>query len=456
MHKFQVSISWDSYPTKEDAVKAYRNRYNVSQAKKAGKNRNWLQFTEVSVTSRELYIHALQGRAIAHVFDHPDTTYTFLLDTKQKRNENFSLANCLFLDIDNAPCSMDEYLSKLPIKPTFAYHTYSNGCAGFVKFRMIYVLTQPVTTVEEYAALYWGMREVVRAHVGDMHGLDDKMQSASQYINGTSPTEYNYRTSRYFGLEYDPCSLPQGIKHSQSRSAKKIGAVSGIRLGRKARKVIFDNDFLKDFHSMKLSTFIDKYRGSFKHDKFHSDNIEYDEELHAYIVKSDKRHPFALLRYKYNKGNGRLKWKRGDHRTCKAYVVAITYHTIYGKSLSANHLLFLLAWYIHENFVIKDWTPTSTNGDWKKFVEYTVIKVIGCNLFQAEPQKYFVDKSWCRLNGIDPKVHSKKVLQTLHIREVMSVWDYNQGVRTNVDAIRKMGIDICERTVKNWRKEGLV
>ena len=455
-HKIQVSISWNSYSTKEDAEKAYPSKFNIQQAKEAGEEREWIQFYEVKVTAQELLWYVLHGKAITHVFSHPDTTYGFLLSTHQKKNENFLSADCLFLDIDDSPCPMDEYISRLPIKPTFAYHTFRNGFAGITKFRMVYVLTQSVTSVAEYAALYWGMRELVRTYIGDHHGLDDKMQSASQYINGTSPTEYNIQNARYFGVEYDPSTLPQGTPPPKRCSLKKAGAVCGIRLSKKVKKAALTDKIRNDFYEMGLKDFINKYRVFFKHDKFHSDNVEYDEELHAYIVKSDKRHPFAQLRYKYNQGNGRLKWKHGDHRSCKTYVVAITFHTIYGKKLTANHLLFLLAWYIHENYVIKDWTPKCTGGDWKRFVEDTVIKVIGNSLFQAESKKYFVDKSWCRLNGVEPKAHSKIVCQALHIREVMAVWDFNMGVSKNVAAIKKMGIDICERTVKNWRKKGLI
>lgn len=447
MHNFKVSLSLRNYLTKEEARADYPSKDNIAARKAQGDHRCFMTFRDVEdMTSSELFGMLLNGYAVAHVFRHEN----ICLGMKEKTEENFLEANCLFLDFDGAPMPMDEMAQAVPLKPTFAYYTYSNGEKGLVKFRFIYVLTKPITGKDDYSATYWGMKDMVECAIDRDANLDDSLASPAQYINGTRPDSYTADTALYFGCEYDPEVLPKGLpRKTKKDSRKSSGAVTG-RQG-SLKRVLITPNLVKDFKDMCLTSFLAKYEDSYKHDKFMADSVEYDEECHAYIVKSDKKHPFARLRFKFDPEGNRISWVHGDHRKYRVYEAATTFHTIYGKHLSGDHLLFLLAWYVNHGVHTADW-----HEDWKDYVVAVASRVISKCIYKFDTTKFVVDKSWCLLHGVKPKAQAMTVRMMLNVREVMSAWDCSCGMKKNVRQLNEMGIEISLDTVKRWKRKGII
>ena len=440
-HKVQVSVSLKAYATKDDVYKDIPTAEHVQDRDDGD---HFISFQERWLTAREMYALCLNGYTFCHVFEHTWGSEGIFLNFGQKTTKNFKEANALFFDIDDTDLPMKEYIEKLAIKPTFAYPSYSYKPEK-QKFRMIYVLTTPIEDAETYKGLYWGMHYLIAACVGEEHhGLDTSMQAAAQYINGTSKELAPLAV--YFGCEYDPAMMPR------TDAPTKSGVTHGVRLGKKAKKVVITPSLSQDFDRMELKDFLMKYDSEFRHNKYQSDNTELDEEVHAYVVKSDKDHPFAQLKVKFKDGRP-TKWTDGDKRRLCVLIAARTFHTIYGRQLTADHLLYLIADYAWRYIDLRDWKPW---GGWKALLKYTVMTVIINGLFQSDNKKFIVDKAWCRENGVKPRAQAMRIRKVMKAREVMGNWDASKNIKTNIRLLKEMGINVSEDSITRWMQTGII
>lgn len=402
-----------------------------------GKEIEKAYFREVQVSPNEFLSCALAGYAFCHVFH----TSELLFSAKEKCIQNFAEANCIFVDVDNAPCSMWDYINKLSIKPTLAYPSYRNGFEGLVKFRLVYFLTRPITSEEEYQEYYHGLKESIANDIGPEHGLDDHMKSVSQYINGTCRTRLNCEQSICLGYFRNPEMLPKVKVKKTGRGYKKLG---------KMVYNLINDTMLKDFYNKTLSTFVENYRKKYPPIKYCSDTAEYDEELHGFLLPQDGN--YAELFTAHNPDGKHRKWRHNDGRIKIMFKICSIFHTIYGETLSADHLLYLASWYILNHVSTVDWH----GGLWRDKIVPLIGMVIGGQYYFYSTSKYKADKIWCKANGVDVVSHANYMGKILHVREVMELWDCNKSINLNIKEIRIQGVQITKKTVIKWRKEGLL
>ena len=152
--RFRISISdrcYDHKPTSED--------YKA------------MTFHVEELNSDDLLDRITSGYSICHIFQ-----------DNRRIKKNFMYTNAIFIDVDDHPQSMEDFLEGCELKPSIAYTTFSDGKNGLHRFRLIYLLDEQIATNEEYKYLY----DVIVGKIGLDYNKDNCGSVSSQLMNGNS------------------------------------------------------------------------------------------------------------------------------------------------------------------------------------------------------------------------------------------------------------------------------
>jgi hypothetical protein len=223
-YRFPVSISKETFidkiiaqammGNKDDAIyKETRVRYGFSED-------STVYFVKQYVTSDELLKYLSEGHSVCHIFKSKHDYVT----KGSKNNKNFREAYMIGVDIDDtAYHTMEAYISKLSLKPTLYYTSYSHMQESKgVRFRMFYVFDRCIAT-DPYTFRYVAHRlyQIIERDINPNRNPEDKdyekikdkcgLQCA-QYMNGTNKnnkdlkvkpeynkTDYIYSLNDLFG-----------------------------------------------------------------------------------------------------------------------------------------------------------------------------------------------------------------------------------------------------------------
>lgn len=219
--KFAVSISTKAYWNKEDVTACIgsSSESNKDVRKKYGHRRNHkMSFMVVEVTAQDLFSCCLNGHSFCNLFagfpkkgwgdNKKPITYikkdgSFTLSAK--KNQYFYGTNTICIDIDStAVPTIQEYIDRLTLKPTFWHTTFSHMQQGKgIRFRMVYALAEPIIGQQQFDVVVDRVHKIIECEVGEE--IKDKCgEKCSQYFNGTNVNndelviEYGY-----YGFIYD-------------------------------------------------------------------------------------------------------------------------------------------------------------------------------------------------------------------------------------------------------------
>ena len=198
-YRFPVSISKETFIDKTIAkamigdatpeYKAIRKQYGLKS----------IHFYRKEVNSEELLNYLLDGHCICHLFGNSGKYDYFYKD--DKKIKNFQGAYCICVDIDETKYTLEEYIEKIPKKPTFYYTSYRHmkeNEEGVVsaRFRMVYVFNTIIKNHYVFRYICKLLNDMIENNV---ETIKDKCNLIStQYFNGT------YRT-------FDPIFHNEGI-----------------------------------------------------------------------------------------------------------------------------------------------------------------------------------------------------------------------------------------------------
>lgn len=197
-YKFPVSISKETFIDKiiakammgekdNEIYKETRVRYGFSED-------STVHFVKQYVTSDELLKYLSEGHSVCHIFNSKHDYIT----KGSKNNKNFKEAYMIGVDIDDTSYpTMEAYLSKLSLKPTLYYTSYSHMQENKgVRFRMFYVFDRCIAT-DPYSFRYIANRlyQIIERDINpgktpeddDYEKIKDQCGlKCSQYMNGTN------------------------------------------------------------------------------------------------------------------------------------------------------------------------------------------------------------------------------------------------------------------------------
>lgn len=201
-YKFRVSISKDSYNSKEEVTAAIcgnredRKRLNIKYK---------MGFIETEVTPSELLNYGLNGKSFCNLFHNIPSTIKEngrVINLIRKSDGAFGLnakkdlyffgSYCICFDIEDTRYkSAKEFIGKLTYKPTLYYSTFSNyqlredGTNKGARFRLIYVFDRLIQEKVFFNYVFDVLNDIVEEDVNEITS-DKCSRKPSQYFNGTN------------------------------------------------------------------------------------------------------------------------------------------------------------------------------------------------------------------------------------------------------------------------------
>lgn len=303
--KFVASISKCGYATKQDVI----NTLGRENRKKYGTES--LRFREQTVTVDEIVDLIGDGYAFCATFE---TNNGELIWKKQedgkkkcicpvlkdgymsmtvKRDEFLKGSQIVSIDIDDTQyTNVEDYIEQLTFIPTFAYTSYSDS-PDKRKFRLCYVMSQPLNSIEEYKevanTIHYTAEQDTQEPISDKCG-----EKASQYFNGTN-LNAGAELYKYY-VVYDRADFPT---IEQEQEDEDLNA---------RVKCEFDKDTVKAMETQSYQKFM--HRNSLKYQYFYQSEIDWKDGEKWRAVDSS----FVSLCYRW-RGTGEIeKYKDGEHR----------------------------------------------------------------------------------------------------------------------------------------------
>lgn len=201
-YRFEVSLSKDAYAdkrisgamigsTKVEENRIIRKEYGFPSNKGIG-------YEKVQLTTTELLENLLCGHVFCHLFNTNVLRKDGSFGSSQKCDTNFDGSYVIGVDIDKTNyISASEFVSKLTIKPTFYYTTYSNMQEGKgARFRLIYVFEEKIQNPYFFRYCAFSLNRIIEKDTNELIE-DDCNLRCSQYFNGTN------RNAKNVILDYD-------------------------------------------------------------------------------------------------------------------------------------------------------------------------------------------------------------------------------------------------------------
>lgn len=194
--KFEVSLSKEAYAdkrisgamigsTKVEENRLIRKEYGFPANKGIG-------YERVCLTANELLESLLSGKVFCHLFNATSYRSDGSFGSCQKKDTNFAGSYVIGVDIDKTKyTSATEFISKLTLKPTFFYTSYSNMQEGKgARFRLIYVFESKIQNPYFFRYCAWCLNQIIEKDTNE--SIDDDCNlRCSQYFNGTNKNNPN-------------------------------------------------------------------------------------------------------------------------------------------------------------------------------------------------------------------------------------------------------------------------
>ena len=375
-----------------------------------------IQFKEFELTPREILDKAMSGKIMSEVF-FVRSNEDFLLNSHGRRTQpTYVGTQCIFFDFDDASCGLEEFVSRLPIKPTFGYATLSDGKQedGKVwhKFRLAYVLSDFVYGLENRNKVW---RDIAKANgfLPEGKGEQDKTDmkcSPVQWFFGTKENADNVffpdnifevkpeiRGFRKSDEEYD--ALRNRAEKEYEEKRRKIegdkhfwddGSMSGIY------KQVLTGEGWWTYDEVEGLEIIPSFDVTITGrmmampdpvlDK--NGNVERDENGNVmYHLRRDRKGN-VKTRKKYQP----VKFKDGEHRRCKLYIACQKMKENYMKLREKNNYIpqltpAILFYFLHA-FAGK-FFELNSNRD---IISSSEIADIALNVFDDDREMSFFDR----------------------------------------------------------------
>ena len=441
------------------------NNFEISVSTQAYADKNLIKWNSVEYQRQSITV-AEFGQLIkkGHCFCHSFKTKEQVFGLSEKKDRNFLSADMVFIDIDDSDVEMNDFVGRLYKKPTLYYTTPNNHTEKSnykYRFRLCYLFSLPIYTVETYHSLYDGIAESIRKDIQGIEIKDNCGRTPSQQFSGNAKAECElYVTDNVFSHSDFPF-LNNNALFSSSLS------ISNGKLLKSAKKdndavievedlVIADRGFISDVNSLSPYDLIDKYRTKYRY--FTHTELHYQDGYA--LIPSDYQ---EIFRQKYMdsfiKDNGDeikfsvvKKLRDGDNRRKKLYIAGLIMKKIL-PSITFEHLLYNL---------ICERTYYYDNSD--RVLSNKVLANIARNVVNTplekiqlqskrKKRKFCVDKSYCAMLGISPNAMKNKVRKMLKDEEIGNAYDCSLSIAENLAAFKEMDISVGKSKLYQWCKE---
>ena len=415
--------------------------FEVAIGDKQVKDKNTYNWGSVHYTTDLVSVDELVDKVKAgYPFNSLMTTNSY--SAKEKKQSNFKQTSFIPFDFDDCPDCFEQVYKETELVPTFAYTTPNDGIKGN-RFRFVYVLSEPVTSIEEYQAIY--------SSISSKLGLDydNSLSSGVQNIGGMSTTGKLKLTYNIFDKE-DFLN-----KNNHSFYNKNILSKSIIKNNKEKKEkngIILNDTFEKDLNELDFNQFLEKYRTEYEY--FVNSPLTFNN---GYAVVPDDyieiKRKWCNETYETNNGIKEAKsiyrLKDGDGRRDKMFVQCLIRRKI-KPSITLEELVFNLVcerqWYFDNSdnqLSNRELVRIATNS---LNVEEITIPPTGTS------KKFIVDKAYWAERGLNANQAKQVVKKMMKDDEIGNLYDPSLTDKENLEVFKQYNVKCSIASLKRWKK----
>lgn len=314
-----------------------------------------IEWTEEKGTVEDLITFIKDEYAFCPTFHHNQFTFANSL----KKNENLKATYFIAFDFDAVKTEAGDFYDMMmstDIPPTIVYTTCNNGKRKkptdkyFNRYRVVWVLDEPITTSEEYTALHIALKNEVASITGDDYSDETTDKSVSHFYAGCSCADvwyndtvtplkwieerYEYCSGSFFGGVVTPTNSPEKNPPSRSYIEEKSNNHSSGDF----------SEFIRDY-GKSTNTFgmlMQKY-------KYELDLLPLSSDITPYINESNKHKLYIDVDDNYMKiklPNPYKRIKDGQHRKAKIFYHCLELRLI-TPDATYEELLWSALWFMY-------------------------------------------------------------------------------------------------------------
>ncbi len=428
-------------------------KFDLSISQSCFKDKNkicWraVKYKRQNLTISEFVSLVRQGHCFCHCFN----TKNEVFGVSEKRDSNFISGQMVFVDIDDSQIPLVEFVGKLSKKPTVAYTTPNNHTEQskwLYRFRLCYLLKEPITMVEAYGLVYNGIVQSIYEDIPSFQMKDNCGRKASQQFGGNALSDCELIEN---SIVYSLSDFPF---QNNNVSFLSLLFSMGKTHTEKEDIEITDKEFIADTKQLKIWELLDKYKDRyqyFDHSKLHYENG------YALIPKDYQGIYRSWYFHTFEKNNGEVlkistlkKHRDKENRRYKLFIAGLIMKKIM-PTITYEHLLYNLFYEVYHYY---------NNSD--KVLNTTTLTSIAKGIIQIPiedirlqgkcKKRFVVDKSFCAEYGIKANSYKNTVRKMLKDEEIGSVYDCSMSVKDNLCLLNEMGIKVSKTKLYDWCKE---
>ena len=433
-----------------ETIEDYNFKFDVSvslepsNVKPTDRDIGKMRYKRTNVTCDEFIDYIENGYCIAHVYTDNDSVFSNATKTKK----NFRYTNYISIDIDDSQMPMEQYINQIQCKPTFAYHTYSDGIKGY-RYRLVYVFKEPIYS-DEYRCIY----ENIKSCAGISNLKDDCMKSIAQCMIGNGSNASTINTHHLFIKDdfmytrdtSEDCPVKM---HNVYREGGKHYASTLDKIEKPIEK-----HFYCSLMSLAPSDFI-KYYSNTYHIINSSELIKSEDETH-YTFPT----PYYEIQRGYRwdsfvKDNGEIKpftkEKRihdGQRRRYKLFICAVIKCRI-KPDITLEELIYNMVW---ERQMFYDNRDKILDND---FIIDLCRRAMDSDIQIPESKhpSFIVNKEWAMKNGMNANQLRCMIIRMKNDNSIGSWYDCSLKMSDNLKWANENGIKISKGRLWTWCKE---
>ena len=428
-------------------------KFDLSVSRSYFKDKNkicWgaVKYQRQNLTISEFISLVKQGYSFCHSFN----TKTEVFGVSEKRICNFMSGQMIFVDIDDSQISMNEFVGKLTKQPTVAYTTPNNHTEQsnwLYRFRLCYLLKEPITTVEAYGLVYDSIVGLICKDIPTFQMKDNCGRKANQQFGGNALSDCELIENR---IVYSILDFP--FQNNNVFSLFLLFS-NGKTNNKKENIEIVDNEFIRDVDSLAPDELLNKYEERYQY----FDRTELDFRNGYALIPNDYQKIYRSWCFDtFEKCTGEIqriprikKIRDKKRRRYKLFIAGLIMKKI-KPSITYEHLLYNL---IFEVYNFYDNSDGVLNNATLKGIAQGIIQIPYENIqFKSKCKKKFeVDKSFCSKNGISANSYKNTVRKILKDIEIGNAYDCSLSVKDNLCILNEMGIKVSKTKIYEWCRE---
>jgi len=381
------------------------------------------------------------------------------------------------IDVDDATVDLLSFISTCTLKPTFAYETFSNGVMGQYRYRLVYIISEPLNS-KAYVQMYDKIclmthLEATKDHCGKL---------TSQLMNGTNHSAYVFRSDIIYSSITD---IPVDATFEDQKEFFKdslIPVVDPVEDFNKeiknkfdaASKSIFNNNNINNIshnNQKQYKSNDPKWNsciGNFKHEiemleqdiddflKYHHQflklirfsKLEYNESGYCVIPED---HLSLFVRYKSMKGECMVdRFRDGEKRRNRLYIDGCIIRKI-KPDINYLELLYNLAHRVRYYYDNSDGVLSAMLIARKAF-DVMSADVDSMEFKSLDAGRVTTSKGYCALHNVSRRSWSRKALMLENYSSIQEWYDPEESVGVNLKRAKEKGVKVSLSTLKRYCK----